>query len=584
MLPPISSIAPARTAQPARDLLAGQIVAANVADGELDAASPADTRTPIQERLTKLELSGQLAGGRGVLNVTDMIGSILNIERQANETLADYADRLLEALKTLSPAAQNGVQKALAQWVRSMALELLIQALRNPGGPEAAKLAIRLESLGLDNELVQQQINAAYAENEGLDALPNAPQTAMQPRSTSTTNSADQPRANNLPGQPAMQSPTGLRPEARAGLPNLTPGIDETLQTAPPKADRAEKVDTIIRQVIQGRSDGGGASITGPLAVGLAGALEPQSAASDAAEPPAPEARSAFGNAQPVSAERAPASGVPNGQPPVQRPILTADAAITHERTIGDQSSLQGLLEPAMPGDENEVLVRKPSSGPSPSDRVGHSSEAKDAQVAKALLLNSLFVEQLEEGILGVETSTRTAARVPAAASQIPPPADGEVQEFTQSNRDGQPTSVNKASAQDALADQAVAAIIPRDLATLSLTSALLQDESAMAGLAQALVQMRTVLGQGALPPHVLYPADGRGGEDDDEVRVEAVDAEDEDRHQKRQDQGQNGGHQSRDQHKDQGQEDGLTENRPNEGLTSSAPEPADFYHRLGGW
>ncbi len=96
------------------------------------------------------------------MNVTDMIGSLLGWERQPNESLGDYSDRLLQALKSLSPSAQNSLQQALAQWMRSMALSLLVQALRNPDGPEATKLAAQLETLAMDKQTAQRQMSAGY--------------------------------------------------------------------------------------------------------------------------------------------------------------------------------------------------------------------------------------------------------------------------------------------------------------------------------------------------------------------------------------------------------------------------------------
>lgn len=569
MLPPISSISPARPVQSVKEAMVGQVATLISTEADLEMPLPADTRTPIQERLTALTLSGQLTGGRGVLNVTDMIGSILEIERQPNEALADYADRLLEALKALSPSAQNSLQRALAQWVRSMALDLLMQALRHPDGPEATKLAAQLETLGMDKEVVQRQISAGYAENEEFDFPPSVQRPGAERRSASAANLTEQPRASNLSG-PTV-SANGLTP--RAALTLVTRGNDAALPAAATGLlVNSTPIEAAVIATQQGsdRANSGSASSGNPssdlLALQTSGSAENKR--------PGPISGT---DSSPNPAERLKSGLTPESQP--HKP--PADAAIARQTDLDDGTKLE-----AASNHPDEVQVRNSSSAPTIPDRVKPFFYGKDSQIAKALLLNGLVIEQLEEGMFGGEVIGKPVARNPVAGPvasiAMLEATEGETQALGRVSSGMQQILADKTAAEDASAQYSHAEIIPQPIAALSLTSALLQDESAMAGLAQALVQMRAVLGQAALPPHVLYPADGRGAEDDDDVRVTAVEAEDEDRHQKRRDQGQSGGQQSHDERKDQGQGENLTADM--EKSASSPPEPADFYHKLGGW
>lgn len=580
MLPPISSISSARSVQPVKDALVGQISTPIATEADLETPLPADTKTPIQERLTALALSGQLTGGRGVLNVTDMIGSILDIERQPNEALADYADRLLEALKALSPSAQNSVQRALAQWVRSMALDFLMQALRHPDGPEATKLAAQLETLGMDKEVVQRQISAGYAENEEFDLPPNVQRLSVERRSAGVVNLAEQPRVSNLagPGLPANG------PTLRAALTLVTRGNDAALPAAATGlAASSNPVEAAVIAPERG-SDHANSGRTSP-ATAPSGLLALEASGSAESERSDPIYGTGSSANQQASAERLKSETAFENRLQAQPHRSVADAAVVPHADLDDGAKLE-----AAPNQPEAARVRNSSSSPTVPDRVNPSSDGKDSQIAKALILNGLVFEQLEESMLGGEAIGKPVTRNPVTGLFAGPVAgiamfeDAEIdtQTLGRLSTGMQQILADKTAAEDASAQYSHAEIIPQPIATLSLTSALLQDESAMAGLAQALVQMRAVIGQAALPPHVLYPADGRGAEDDDDVRVTAVEAEDEDRHQKRRDRGQSGEQQSHDERQDQGQGEGLTADI--EKSTSLPPEPADFYHKLGGW
>lgn len=569
MLPPIAPTAPARSSQTAREPVAADISASANVEAEHEPVLPASTAKPGLDRLTTLALSGQLAGGRGVLNVTDMIGSLLGMERQPNESLGDYSDRLLQALKSLSPSAQNSLQQALAQWMRSMALSFLVQALRNPDGPEATKLAAQLETLAMDKQGAQRQMSAGYSESQEIDAVPASPRPSVQPRPANDVDPVGQPRSNRF-GQIIEQVPSGLRALLRSAT-----SSGERAQSAPLTSTPANPSGLGWKPEISDRSSSDQAQ---PNADAAFGPRQLVASASGALSNLA-----TITNAGGEDNDFSPPSRTnvaSNSQPPEGEAGRGAGHANLPEADIDEKIYRQVLAD-----GENPRRERGSGSGPNGAERFDVATRGSDPQTTKQLIIAGLSLDAPDPAIPG-ETAAGKPERTLAAAA-LPALGTDEI-EAGEPNRtasaskismDGKPAHHN----QDA---KTAAEIIPQPVvAHLSLTAALLRDESAMAGLAQALVQMRSILPPAALPAHVLYPPDSRD-EDDEEVRVTAVEAEDEDRHRKRQDRGQQdrGHDHQHDRGRDEQDKAAPATDGASDEASSTAPEPADFYRRLGGW
>lgn len=569
MLPPIAPTAPARSSQTAREPVAADVSASANVEAEHEPVLPASTAKPGLDRLTTLALSGQLAGGRGVLNVTDMIGSLLGMERQPNESLGDYSDRLLQALKSLSPSAQNSLQQALAQWMRSMALSLLVQALRNPDGPEATKLAAQLETLAMDKQTAQRQMSAGYSESQEIDAATASPRALVQPRPANDVDAIGQLRSNRF-GQIIEQLPSGLRALLRSAtssgestLPNSTRTTSDDFESKPELSPRASGD--------QPRPSNGVGSDT----EAAFGPRQLTSKASAALPNQAPIAKA--GGDENGFSPPSRTNAASNGQHPTGENERGAGHANLSEADIDEKIYRQVLAD-----DEDPRHQRGSGSVPTGAERLDVAKRGNDPQTTKQLIIASLSLDAPDPAIPGENAAGKPGRTLVAAALPTLGTDKTEAGEPSRATpkipMDGKLAHHN----QDATA---AAEIIPQPVvAHLSLTAALLRDESAMAGLAQALMQMRSVLAPTVLPAHVLYPPDGRD-EEDEEARVTAVEAEDEDRHRKRQDQGQQdrGHDQQHDRGRDE-QDKAAPATDTGDETSSATPEPADFYRRLGGW
>lgn len=146
-------------------------------------------------RLDMLSLSGQLQLAQG-LSVVETIGALLSVSRNQGEPLADYADRIADVISKLSPTERLSLQRALNQLMQGFTLRLLTEILKNPVGPDATRLALKLEAAAyLERDPVARQVVTSYRQNAGAEARPPAT------------------------GRPAVGSPVAASPARQAAPP-----------------------------------------------------------------------------------------------------------------------------------------------------------------------------------------------------------------------------------------------------------------------------------------------------------------------------------------------------------------------------
>jgi hypothetical protein len=177
------------------------------------------------DRLNLLSLSGQLQLAYGSSIFAETIGKILQIPRNDGEFLADYAERLTVAVKSMSTADVAALEKTLSQLVKGMSVSLLAEILKNPAGLDAARLILSMEAaLVSDGDTVENAAVSSYRQNE-ITSLPRDGATPSP-----ATRSGAPPQA--VPLSPAVP------------LPGSSPDISFTL---PPRPDIAALPDTGAR-------------------------------------------------------------------------------------------------------------------------------------------------------------------------------------------------------------------------------------------------------------------------------------------------------------------------------------------------
>lgn len=230
MLPPVQAISNSGTSYPdARKQQETLIdVAARPVANPQPAAQVIEQNTAIAGRLNMLLLSGQERMSQNLASLIDLLGRAMKVERNEGESLSGYATRLVQTLASLPPDDRQTVQRQLAQLFGGLQLRTLIEAFRNPVGPEAAMLSIYLELYrNKDRDLAARSAVTSYRQNAGEQKL----------------------AAEAAPLPPARTPPQASRSPASetAARPMTTPeegSVDDVVQpvnrdaTARPRADR----------------------------------------------------------------------------------------------------------------------------------------------------------------------------------------------------------------------------------------------------------------------------------------------------------------------------------------------------------
>ncbi|CDN50396.1 hypothetical protein [Neorhizobium galegae] len=168
-------------------------------------------------RLDILSLSAQLQLAQGFSIFAETIGRLIKVPRREGEALADYAQRLSEAVKQMNPAEKAALERTLNQLVKGITLRLLTEILNNPAGPEAARVAVQLETAQLlDRDLAAKAVVSSYRQNAGAEQVPAPP---SQP-----ANAAPPGQASQTVSEPPTEA------EAQAAQPGEEPAINEAPQ------------------------------------------------------------------------------------------------------------------------------------------------------------------------------------------------------------------------------------------------------------------------------------------------------------------------------------------------------------------
>ncbi|UJW75549.1 hypothetical protein [Rhizobium sp. SL42] len=208
-----------------------------------------EQNTEIAGRLNLLLLTGQERMSQNLAVLVDLLGSALKMERLPDETLSGFAVRLVEALSDLSPRERFAVQRLLVQTFAGLQLRTLIEAFRNPAGPEAATLSIYLELYRQkDRDLAARSVVTSYRQNSGEA---RAPAAAIQ---TSASDSAlPSPVAQSTADRRDINNQTAVRPMPA-----------ERHAVAPFVEDGNRNLDGMTRHVLAGRLEQSQAAASRP--------------------------------------------------------------------------------------------------------------------------------------------------------------------------------------------------------------------------------------------------------------------------------------------------------------------------------
>ena len=205
----------------------GETNAGQTAAGQASIAvarSGLDQNMTIAGRINMLLLSGPERMSQNLAILVDVLGRALKLDRQPEESLSAYAARLLTAMEGLDPQQRSNLQKLLYQSFAGLQLRTLLEAFRNPAGPEAATLSVYLELYRQkEKDLAARSVVGSYQQNDGEKPANDAPRlsqgTAQQPSTSRETSGAA--RSANAMATGGGANPAGFAPVKASSQPGM---------------------------------------------------------------------------------------------------------------------------------------------------------------------------------------------------------------------------------------------------------------------------------------------------------------------------------------------------------------------------
>lgn len=142
MLPPVSAVT------------AGEFFSQSVGQKQEAAVAPVNQRSVPQiisdtaahsPAITARTVSGEVQLHQNGTVLTEVLGSLVGLERTQGEDADAYVNRLTLALRSLPAEQKAALEQQLGKLLKGMSVAILLDVLKNPTGPNAARLAIILE-------------------------------------------------------------------------------------------------------------------------------------------------------------------------------------------------------------------------------------------------------------------------------------------------------------------------------------------------------------------------------------------------------------------------------------------------------
>jgi hypothetical protein len=154
-------------------LSASDIVRGVTAVAPVNQVESPDLTSGATAKLNILLLAVRARMVEALLNVLTATGEALSQPRDDNEPDLVFASRLADAIQKLPAAKIEMIERQLAAQGHAIPLRLLAEALQNPAGPAATRIAAYLETIGTrDRDLATRAVLKSYSQNDGSPTRP----------------------------------------------------------------------------------------------------------------------------------------------------------------------------------------------------------------------------------------------------------------------------------------------------------------------------------------------------------------------------------------------------------------------------
>ncbi|WP_160010925.1 hypothetical protein [Rhizobium sp. 18055] len=169
-----------------------------------------DLTSAVTAKLNILLLAVRARMVEALLDVLNAAGDAIAQPRDGDEPELVFAARLADAIQKLPAAKIEAVERQLAAQGHTIPLRLLAEALKNPAGSEATRIAAYLETIGFkDRDLATRAVVRSYGQNDG-SPLPARPE--QRPEISLHRDSVPAAAARALPSLPVdveAEAPAG---------------------------------------------------------------------------------------------------------------------------------------------------------------------------------------------------------------------------------------------------------------------------------------------------------------------------------------------------------------------------------------
>lgn len=214
-------------------IVAGGLGRSVIAPAPVNAVEAADLNSAIAGKLNILLLAARERMVDALFDVLDAAGRAISLDRGEDETNLAFASRLADAIRRLPAARIDEVERQLAGQGHSLPLRMVAEALKNPTGPEAARIVAYLEIVRYkDRDLAARAVVRSYGQNDASPMRADArPEIQLHEGSL--------PAAMRQPAEEAP-APADAHVGAEALMTDEKTIAAETVETAEPKTPQLE--------------------------------------------------------------------------------------------------------------------------------------------------------------------------------------------------------------------------------------------------------------------------------------------------------------------------------------------------------
>ncbi|MFL5014781.1 MAG: hypothetical protein ACJ8EW_01055 [Rhizobium sp.] len=148
-------------------IVAGGLGQSVIAPAPVNAVEAADLNSAIAGKLNILLLAARERMVEALFDIIDAAGRSISLERGEDESNLAFASRLADAIRRLPTARIDEVERQLTENGHSVPLRTIAEALKNPTGPEAARVVAYLEIVRYkDRDLAARAVVRSYGQND----------------------------------------------------------------------------------------------------------------------------------------------------------------------------------------------------------------------------------------------------------------------------------------------------------------------------------------------------------------------------------------------------------------------------------